>query len=340
MTRPIPAATWVARLAIVWVCGLVGALALEGYARARHLDRLRARTTAVGGRQTAASDFQLSPLDWDVPYFPRVFSLQSEVLQTAWGTCRADHPGRTVLVLGDSTTRQASGGGRGDASPQGEAARTWPALLAPDLPADVQLCVVAEDGYHPADHLALLRRLAPILEPDLVLVLLCANDLVDQAQWVGVAQDGWVVVYELPATAPAFRPLWNPWLWSHSEAFRFVSWRLVERFGHGFDLPVGGAQPRRAIQSLHDLLAEAPDLRLFYLPMLDDGDPDDLAARQRLVAEGIPHQALSLTAPWEPLRREAGDRMHLSDQGHAAVARQVLPAVAQALSTPGGSSPP
>ncbi|MCK6508137.1 GDSL-type esterase/lipase family protein, partial [Myxococcota bacterium] len=332
-------ATWLARIVIVWVCGLVGALSMEGYARARHLDRLRARTTAVGGRQTAASDFQLAPIDWDVPYFPRVFTLRPDALQTAWGTCRADHPGRTVLVLGDSTTRQASGGGKGDASPQGEAARTWPARLAASLPADVQLCVVAEDGYHPADHLAMLRRLSPILQPDLVLVMLCANDLVDQAQWVGVARDGWVVVYELPATAPAFRPLWNPWLWSHSEAFRFLSWKLVARFGHGFDLPVGTDAPRRAVPSLRDLGAEAPAVRLFYLPMLDDADPDDLGARQRLASEGIAHHVLSLSAPWEPLRREGGDRMHLSDHGHEIVAAQVLPVVMQALASPQGAAP-
>ena len=310
---------------------------MEGYARLRHLDRLRARATAVGGRQTAASHFQLSPADWDLPYFPRVFDLDDQRLITAWGTCRFDHPGRTVLVLGDSTTRQASGGGIGDNSPEGEAARTWPALLAGSLPSDIQVCVVAEDGYHPADHLELLRRLAPRMRPDLVVLLLCANDLVDQAEWVGVARDGWVVVYEMPTTVPVFRPMWSPWLFEHSEAFRFLHWQLSSRFGQRYDLAVE-ERPRQALASLAAIQAQAPALLMAYLPMLDDADQDDLLARRRLVAEGLPHQLLSLQPPWDPLRREAGDRMHLSDRGHALVAEQLEPSILSALPpAPGGA---
>jgi hypothetical protein len=332
VTRSPAAATWLARLSFITCCVLAGALAIEAYARLNHLDRRRARAIAVGGRQTAASHFQLTPADWDLPYLPRVFDLDEDRLVTAWGTCRFDHPGPTVLVLGDSTTRQASGGGPVDSTPTGEAARTWPGRLAGLLPPEIQLCVVAEDGYHPADQVVLLRKLAPLLRPALVVVLLCANDLLDKVEWVGVAQDGWVVVYEAPTTVPVFRPAWNPWLWENSEAYRFASWQLALRFGQAYELEVGSAT-WYARASLAALQAEAPKLVMAYLPMLDDAHEDDLRARRRLVAWQVPHKVLELQPPWKPLRREAGDRMHLSDHAHGLVAEQMGPAILAALSS-------
>lgn len=332
MARPLRLRPLVGRLALVLVALLLGAVGIEGYGRARHLDRLQARGIAVDGRRTAASNFGAAPLDWGLPYLPRVFTLDDQQLTTAWGTCRFDHPGRTVLVLGDSTTRQASGAifGGPDTILQDEARRTWAGLLQRGVPKDVQVCVVAEDGYHPSDYVALVEQLGPLLQPDLIVVLLCSNDMSDIAEREAVARDGWQVVYELPTTRPVYPPLWQPWLYDHSEAFRFLHYRLATATGDRFDIPVAEVR-RPSADSLRRLGGTASTLLLAYLPALADEHEFEPIAQAKLERLGMDVVRVELSGPWRPLRRQQDDVVHLSDQGHSEVAAQLTPAILQAL---------
>lgn len=317
---------------------LLGSLVLglgvvEAYARARSLDRAIARATAVAGRHTGSSEFQPAPDHWDLPYLPRFFRLDEQQLETAWGSCRFDHPGPTILVFGDSTTRQASSGNRSrsqpfppdsdrDALARHEARRTWPAALAATLSPDTQLCVVAEDGYHPADYRELTRHLLPLLNPEQVIVLLCENDLQAIAAREAVPGDqGWMVVYELPHTRPVFPPLWQPQLYEWSEAFRFVHLRLALATGRRVDITMEHPTLPWA-ESLREIAEAVPTRLVFLPPLVEPGLPSATHAA-RLGELGLPVQVISLPPPFDPWRRDARDEVHLSDEGHAEVARQI-----------------
>ncbi|NOY24837.1 MAG: hypothetical protein GXP62_03100 [Oligoflexia bacterium] len=312
-------ARWLTRLSLLFILVLAGLGGLEGYARLRHLDRRTARAIAVSGQPSSASDFQLLPL----AYLPRVYTLTDQALTTAWGTCRFDHVGRTILVLGDSTTRQTS---------SDVAERSWAGLVAQTLPDDVQICVVAEDGYHPVDYAVLYAKLAPLLHPDLLVTMLCNNDLYDIASRIAVAENGWTVVYEQPSTTPVYPPLWQPWLWNHSEAYRFVNWRLAELTGDSVELPVSGRRLsyRSALKTLID--SDIPVV-IAYLPPISEQVAQDIPTAMALAWLKARHPVLhlDLQPPIEPLRRTPSDDVHLSDLGHQRVAKQLGPAILNAL---------
>ncbi len=319
--------------AAVLIASLVLALAAaETYARARGLDLRLARATAVSGTRTAASRFLPAPETWDLPYLPRVFRLDDQGLETAWGSCRFDHAGPTVLVFGDSTTRQASGGARARSAPppdssdvlahaRWEAERTWPTALRASLGPDTQLCVVAEDGYHPADYAELARHLLPLLKPERLLVLLCDNDLQDIAARQAVEQEGWMVVYELPPSRPVYPPLWQPQLYEASEAFRFVHLSLSQATGNRVEVPY--ETPRLPwAESLQELAGLAPTT-LIYLPRLAEPGRPSAQERALLDSLGLEVKLVELSPPWDRWRREERDDVHLSDDGHAELARQL-----------------
>jgi len=326
------------RAGLVFLVVLALALpALEAYARWRHLDERRLRGIAVAGPLVQASAFQPSPQGWSVAYLPRDFQLDADGLTTAWGHCAADFPGRTVLVFGDSTTRQASPEppGLGLGADPGDrrwrtAGQTWAGRLAAALGHGVQVCVVAEDGYHPVDYADLAARILPVLHPDLVLVLLCGNDLDPQPPRFAVDKGERVEVYAQPGYLPVYPPLRWDWLLDRSVAFRFLHWRLAALTGDELRL-ARHVDAVGADQALTALAARGAPLRVAWLPPLRDAPADLARDRATLATWSVPVQILDLQPPWPALRREPTDTVHLSDEGHARVAAQLVPVAQEAL---------
>lgn len=333
MRRPLLA------LAALLLALPLGMLGVELYARRAHLDLRAARATAIQRQTGQWMAARAAPDGWGVPYLPRVFSLGPEGIETAWGTCRFDHAGPSLLLLGDSTTRQASSPQRSRALPfppadqpdaiaRHEAARTWPARLAAALPPGTQRCVLAEDGYHPADLLELARRMRDRLELRGLVVLLCANDIEDIAARVAIPRDDGLLLVELPPWRLVHRDLFQPWLFERSEAFRFLHHQLAQGSSRGYELPVDDRQLgwEASIRGLLDLGA-----RLFYLPPLDEEAAARDPAWDRLRAVDPQAVRLELPPPMDRWRRAQADPVHLSDEGHEEVARQVARALGLAL---------
>jgi len=147
---------------------LVTALALEGLARRMDLDARQRQAIRVDRQLLIAETPGAPGAALGVDYLPRGFTLDEAGFTSAWGRCDFDHAGSTALVFGDSVTRQV--GLPADPRFQADDPRlTWPALLKRALPAEWQLCVFAEDGYHPADYAAVAEVLVPTLQPELLL---------------------------------------------------------------------------------------------------------------------------------------------------------------------------
>lgn len=312
----------VLRLTGVLLPVVVGLGGVELWARQQDLDHRQGQAIALQGEPL--QDFvegKLASEEWGVAYLPTDLEADRRGFATRWGACAYDHPGRTLLVFGDSTTVQGT--------PQNEPHGTWPARLS--LPEDVQLCVVAEMGYHPGEYLALARHLREEgLEPDLTLVLLCENDLSDLQARIGVEVDGREALYQPPTHRLAFAPLWNPWLFERSEAFRFVSWRMAEAWPqHQARIPAGVAPMRESAPSLQGLQELGPT-EIFYAPPLRGWvTPNPLL---RHVQQQVPELHV---LEWGPdpvsLRRQSDDDVHFNDRGHAVVVEAAQRAVDEHL---------
>ncbi len=264
-----------------------------------------------------------------VDYLPREFRLEDDGFQSRWGWCDFGFDGPSVLVLGDSTTRQSmavEGGVK-----YGDLARhTWPALLQQELGRGVQVCVAAENGYHPRDQLRLLESLGARLEPAIALVLLCENDLAELSPRVGVRQDDALVFYRALPHRLIYQPLfWFP-LYARSEAFRFLHWRLaLAHPGQTSQIEVVLTDAFDVDEALRRMRDAVPRLGVYFLPTLEDEGREELERRVAHVSEraGVPIQAVPLPAPLEQFRKEPSDDVHANLQGHERIVATALPQV-------------
>ncbi len=321
MASPLPA---LARIGVVVaVAAAATAAGVEAYSRHAGLDRLQLERMPVAA-QLVTPPPQLSAVD----YLPREFRLDAQGFDTAFGRCDLGWPGRTLLALGDSTTVQTTVDGQPE-DHQG----SWPLLVGQALGPDWQICVLAEDGYHPSDLATLWQALDLDLQPDLAVLLMCSNDLVDRRPRSLVQEGGQTFLAWTPDQPVVWRQLWNPWLYQRSEAYRHFTWRMALATDDAARIPtqVQGRPTGPALAALDDAL----DLLVFYLPDLvaGQGAPPALA---RLAQEGgVEIQPVQTGADPEALRREPIDPVHLNEAGHARVAQQVLAANAARSGDPG-----
>lgn len=277
----------------------------EWVARHRHLDRRQGQTVALRQLSRGAwTDGDLLGVD----YLPRLFLLDSDGFTTSWGRCDFDRP--TTLVFGDSTTREAKIL-PGDAD---DAHLTWPVQLS----LDEQVCVVAEDGYHPHDFALVADALAPKMDLVRIVVLLTENDLTDRVARFPM-RDGHVI-YEPPPTRTINSALWNPDLYGASELFRWVHWKTGDR-------TIDWETPELdAVGSLQRLEGYAP-LSLFYLPQLVSGPMNGRVELESVRNEGFEVEVIELPSDPTPLRKQSDDINHMNPEGHVLVAAQVQAAL-------------
>jgi len=275
---------------------LVGGLgAVEHRARSLNLDARQGRLIAT----TPFNDGSLLGLD----YLPTTFSLDHAGFTSAWGRCDFDHP-RSWLVLGDSTTAQ----------PHYSVDQTWPSRLR--VPDDVQLCVIAEDGYDPRDYVGLLEGM-DTFSPERIGVLLCENDLGELIKRTSSLQDGVLVLHEPVERLAVYAPLYYPRIFELSVAFRFVHWRLAgDPPEHWAPQHVPGVQ---AGDALRQVVTRAPTT-LWYLPRLEEAAAAPVASLE--VATGLPVTVIRLENPAGG-RLTPEDTIHLNASGHAEVARLI-----------------
>ena len=298
---------------------------VEGYARNQHLDVRQGSAIALGGRQIQSHTAGRQDMtgEWGVAYLPRGLMETHTGFQTPWGPCDYDWDGRTVLILGDSVTRQASEGPNTHLG-------TWPLQIA--LPNDVQLCVLAEDGYHPAEYAAMIQYVqARGLVPDLTLIVLCENDLLDRPARYSVYLNGTLALYEPPSHTLAWGPAWQPWLYGHSEAFRFAHWQLaIADPDRAVRIPVS-VPSMQVVSALQSLQAAGPT-QIWYLPLLQLQEDPHSVARLNALSQEIPGiDVLDRSGDPHGLRRRADDPIHLNDAGHAWITAQMQPVIDAAL---------
>ncbi|MFT5587197.1 MAG: lysophospholipase L1-like esterase, partial [Cognaticolwellia sp.] len=260
---------------------------------------------------------------WGVAYLPRGMTETHTGFQTPWGRCDYDWDGRTVLILGDSVTRQASEG-------RDTHLGTWPLQI--EWPNDVQICVLAEDGYHPAEYAAMAKYVQDRgLEPDLTLIVLCENDLADRPARYSVTLNGRLALYEPPSHTLAWGPAWQPWLYGQSEAFRFAHWQLaIADPDRAARIPVS-VPSLQVVSALQSLQAAGPT-QMWYLPPLQLQDDPFSVAELNALSHEIPGiDVLDRSDDPVGLRRRADDPIHLNDAGHAWIAAQMQPVVRAAL---------
>jgi lysophospholipase L1-like esterase len=314
----------------------VVALGIELAARVLQLDLAQLERVAVA----EGAPFGGSRLDAFAPawreraapllegYLPTGFTIDEGGFTSHAGRCRFDHPGPTVLAMGDSTTvMTADPSSHQPPMGAGDPSQTWPALLAAELGTAVQVCTIAELGFHPQDHARFLEVLAPTLQPDLVVVLLCSNDLEPLAPRVRHPDGEGSIYYGSNGAQQAHGALPLPWLFAHSEAWRHLQWRATQRWPEGaIELPSPRFPAEPAELSLRELTEAAPRVELFYLPKLRDGGPSvDLGAL------GVPIRALELPAPRERLRYSPQDPVHMNADGHRAVVEGMVPVVRERM---------
>ncbi len=319
-----------ALLVVVAATLLAGAAGVECWARLRDLDRLQAQRVAVAeGDWFGESRIEAIAPAWREraaplldAYLPAGFRLDDGGFDTAWGRCSFEHPGPTVLILGDSTTRNTRGKGVVGDDP----AFTWPAMLRAELPDEVQLCVIAELGYHPSDQLRYLEVLGPRLEPAAVVVLLCDNDLEPSSPRLRVPRDGATVYYSLPDTQQVWRPLYLPWLHRRSEAARFLLWRLaLARPEAAVGVPARGVEPTPSLDSLARMQAFPAPVLLFHLPVLRSDGPVEPGVQALYDQRRVPFHRVELGPDPEALRYSPPDPIHLNVAGHRVVVQNVAP---------------
>ncbi len=261
-------------------------------------------------------------------YLPTGFSLDEQGFESHMGRCRFDHLGPTVLVLGDSTTvMTADPDSHQPPMGAGDPSQTWPALLAAELGPGIQVCTLAELGFHPQDHARFVQVLAPALDPALVVVLLCSNDLEPLAPRVRQPDGEGSIYYGSTGTQQAHGALPLPWLFARSEAWRHLQWRAAQRWPEAvIELPSPRYPAKPASESLRELVASGPPVALFYLPELwDDSSPPDLEDL------GVEARVVGLPAPREALRYSPNDPVHMNADGHRAVVGVVGPEVRAVL---------
>jgi lysophospholipase L1-like esterase len=298
---------------------------LEGYARSQALDLRQGSAIAATGREVQhQAEGRFDPTgDWGVAYLPRGLTEGPAGFTTPWGSCSLDWSGRTVLVLGDSVTRQATPGPHTHGG-------TWPMQLT--WPEDVQVCVLAEDGYHPAEYAAMADKVRRDgLEPDLTLIVLCENDVQDLPARYPVQLDGRVALYEPPTHTLAWAPAWQPWLYAHSEAFRFAHWRLaVANPDQAAQIPATVTQ--RDVSPALLALQDAGPTEIWFLPPLRVQDDPLSSGRLENVNQTVSGiRVLDRGTDPASLRRQPDDHVHLNDAGHAWIAAQIQPVVDDAL---------
>ncbi len=316
------------------VTALTASFAVEWCARSMQLDIRQQQAIAIAaGAQPenspgdTYSTLLSSEIGASLDYLPRGFRLEKHGFQGNWGWCDFAFDGPSVLVLGDSTTRQSmaleEGANAGDF-----ARHTWPALLQQELGDGVQVCVIAEDGYHPQDLLVFVQLLEPLLKPVAVLGLLCENDLMDFTPRVALEREDGVVFYRAQPRRMVFSPLLSRSLYQWSEAYRFLQWRLAlafPRYQDHVDVHLVGAKALEQI--LSEMETATGRLGLFFLPTLQDERQDYLRRRLAVVerTSGVDIVPVPLHAPLSQFRKDPPDTVHVNVAGHRQVVGTVLP---------------
>jgi lysophospholipase L1-like esterase len=319
---------------------LAALVAVECSSRAMDTDRMQHEAIAIGaGNSMGETWHQAGSPEWlatteelGVDYLPDDFVLDDGGYHSRWPYCDFDHQGFTILALGDSTTRQSmkiEDGVRYGDLPE----HTWPALLEERLGEDVQVCVAAENGFHPRDLAMMLAALQPRLEPDLVLALLCENDLIELAPRVRVQRGDALVFYRaMPERKVVPSLYWYP-LYVRSEAYRFLHWRLAMALpGIGGSIRVQLRDAFGTDEALRRLDATPGQLGIWFLPSLGDDDETLLANVERLSARsGVGIRTVPLPQPRARFRRTDDDPVHMNIEGHERVVDAMLPWVQEAL---------
>lgn len=289
---------------------------MELLARWMQLDTLQYSAMYIADHLTVPTPAQRAA---GVDYLPRRFTLDDDGFTTAYGRCSYTWSGRTLLVLGDSTTVQA-----GDTTSIHDIRDTWPLLVEQHLGPEWQLCVLAENGYHPADLAALWPQVQGPLQPDLTVLLLCDNDFAIQRHRVAVQDGSHYRLASPPERWQVWRYLWNPWLHRRSAAYRHFTWRMAKATGD--DAWIAGSPdgrlPLPALQSLASL-----DPLAFYLPPVTDGAPVGEAFSRDSPQAPFDIAVIALPEPRSQYRRESDDHVHVNDEGHRIIARRVLDAI-------------
>lgn len=313
------------RLLIPPLTLIVTGIALELTARALDLDDRESVSIAVDKNLT-----RLMPdgSDWGVDYLPRRFKLDETGFDSGWGRCDFTRPGPRVLALGDSTTRQVG------ASPDQPGVLdppelTWPMLIAARLRADVQVCVIAEDGYHPVDQVIVAEHVAALWPPDLIVTLWCDNDLDDEVVRHRVDEGDQVRVVLHNPVLHAWPPIHWPWLFYRSEALRYVSSRIATTTGQILEVPSPLPRTRSVVDAIRRIDALPGELRAFHLPALQSDDSWGISRVNALADQsGVPIWTIPLPQPREHLRVVEADRIHENAKGHRLVAAKMLPVIA------------
>jgi len=151
-----------------------------------------------------------------------------------------------IIVLGDSNAY----GWRVAAE------QTFAHRLAADLNR-VEVALLAYPGYNTADQAALLERLAPILEPDLILVAWYMNDM--ERLGFHVAADNSLFADPLPMP-----DAWKPTLW-RSLFYQWLSFRTVTRMKETGDYVPGQGENREFAE--RELLRIRDQARALDVPL-------------------------------------------------------------------------
>jgi lysophospholipase L1-like esterase len=265
-------------------------------------------------------------------YAPDHFALEGAGYHSRWPFCDFGFDGPTVLAMGDSTTRQSmmenpAGGRFGDM-----VEHTWPMLLQQRLGDGVQVCVAAENGYHPRDLTLMLDALEPRLHPAVVLALLCENDLNDLEPRVRVDRGDAFIFYRALDHRLVFGPLFWRTLFDRSEAFRFLHWRLAMAVpSQAYEKKVELKDAFSVVSALERMDAKPGALGVYYLPQLDDSPLEDPRVEELAQKSGVDITTVPLPSPRERFRRTEEDAVHVNIDGHRAVVRAVYPLVRESL---------
>jgi len=253
----------------------------------------------------------------DVDYLPRLFRLHEEGLETAFGSCSADHPGPTLLALGDSTTVETSAPETEDRAFVG----TWPFIVGEGLGADWQVCVIAECGYHPSDFPPLVQAFSQVIEPDLTILLMCENDIwTEMPRHLDRSGGRWLLRYE-PQYFLAWERYQNEWLFEHSHAWRYLSWRRAMRTSESEMIERPGVG-REAGDALIELKRFMP--RVFAIAPLVAGSSVSQRVWRLSRQSGLDISIIRWPADPLPLRRQPNDEGHMNAEGHRWVAEHML----------------
>lgn len=248
-------------------------------------------------------------------YLPTGFSIQDGVMRSRQGECRLSLEARALLAFGDSVTVMSTP----DASGL-EEATTWPVAVA--AASGVELCEFAESGFHPSDLAQFAEAIQPRLVPAHAVIVLCANDLVDQTPRFVTRREGDWAVVPIPLEMTVHPPTWWPWLGARSESYRFLSYRLAAAAGQAARVRpdwIERRAPDVALARLRNL-----DPLIVYVPRLDASWKRLPQVDQLARASGA--TILTMPRPADPvaIRREPHDDVHMSAAGHKLLADFVL----------------